>query len=209
MENFLISRSLVEAIGWMTIARYAAVLILELGICILLFNAKIARRVFLTISGLILLGAFIHSPAWYGIWACSVLVTTGVLAHTQFGTSTSVLVKSKADFILRNWLVWVFLFALTYTLWAGAIVALTTVQEAHTSQEKITYLFHEKNGDIQIIFKEDDELFSTQISKNDPSPFSEGDCLRLTYYETPLSSVDIFGLFQKYVIQIEPGNSCQ
>ena len=97
MEDFLISRSFLEAIGWMTIARYAAVLVLELGICILLFNAKIVLRVFLTISGLILLGIFIQGPIWYGIWTCLTLVTTGVLAHTQLGTTTNALVKSKAD----------------------------------------------------------------------------------------------------------------
>ena len=208
MEDFLISRSFLEAIGWMTIARYVAVLILELVFCILLFNGKIALRIFLTISGLILLGIFIQSPVWYGIWTCLALVATGVLTHTQLGTATNALVKSKVDLILRNWLAWAFLFALTYTLWIGTIIALTATREPHTAQEKITYLFHEKNGSIQIVFKKGNESFSTHISKDDPSPFSEGDCLKLTYYETPLSSVDIFGLFQKYVIKIESGDQC-
>ena len=208
MEDFLISRSFLEAIGWMTIARYAAVLVLELGICILLFNAKIVLRVFLTISGLILLGIFIQGPIWYGIWTCLTLVTTGVLAHTQLGTTTNALVKSKADLILRNWLAWAFLFALTYTLWMGTTIVLTATQEPRTAQEKITYLFHEKNGNIQIVFKKGDELLSTRISKDDPSPFSEGACLKLTYYEPSLASVEFFHVFQKYVTQIEPGDQC-
>jgi len=208
MEDFLISRSFLEAIGWMTIARYVVVLALELGICILLFNAKIALRVFLTISGLILLGIFIQSPVWYGIWTCLTLVATGVLAHTQLGTATNALVKSKVDLILRNWLAWAFLFALTYTLWIGTIIALTATRESHTAQEKITYVFHEKNGSIQIIFKKGNESFSTHISKDDPSPFSEGDCLKLTYYEPSPASVEFFHVFRKYVTQIQPGDQC-
>ncbi len=208
MEDFLISRSFLEAIGWMTIARYVVVLALELGICIFLFNAKIALRVFLTISGLILLGIFSQSPVWYGIWTCLTLVATGVLTNTQLGTATNALAKSKVDLLLRNWLAWAFLFALTYTLWIGTIIALTATREPHTAQEKITYVFHEKNGSIQIVFKKGNESFSTHISKDDPSPFSEGDCLKLTYYELPLVSVEFFHVFQKYVTQIQPGNQC-
>lgn len=208
MEKFLISRSFLEAIGWMTIARYAAVLILEFEICILLFNGKIALRVFLTISGLILLGIFIQSPVWYGIWTCLAILATGILAHTQLGAATNALVKSKADLILRNWLAWAFLFALTYTLWIGTVITLAATREPHTAQEKITYLFHEKNGSIQIVFKKGNESFSTNISKDDPSPFSEGDCLELTYYEPSLASVELFHVLQKYVTQIQSGNQC-
>ncbi len=208
MEDFLISRSFLEAIGGMTIARYVAVLVLEFGICILLFNAKIALRVFLTISGLILLGIFIQSPIWYGIWTCLTLAATGVLAHTQLGTATNALVKSKADSILRNWLAWALLFALTYTLWIGTIITLTATREPHTAQEKIAYLFHEKNENIQIVFRKGDERFIMHISKDDPSPFSEGDCLKLTYYEPSLASVEFFHVFQKYVTQIQPGDQC-
>ena len=211
MEKFLISRSFLEAIGWMTIARYAAVLVLEFGICILLFNAKIARRAFLMVAGLVILGVFLRDPVLCGIWFNLVIVVTGVFANTKLGFAAHSLnpqPKLKINPVLKNLLAWLVLFALTYTLWAGSIVASAALREPQTVQRKIWFLSHEQNGDIQIAFKEENAYFSTRISKGDPSPFSEGDCLKLTYYETPLSSVDIFGLFQKYVIKIESGDQC-
>ncbi|MBI3173730.1 MAG: hypothetical protein HYZ25_08425 [Chloroflexi bacterium] len=85
MEDFLISRSFLEAIGWMVIARYAAVLVLELGICILLFDAKIARRAFLVVTGLLLLGVFLRDPVLCGIWFNLAIIVTGVFANTKLG----------------------------------------------------------------------------------------------------------------------------
>ena len=209
MEDFLVSRSFIDTLELTAVLNYAAILLLEVGVCILLLDAKLARPVCIMTLGLSILGVFFQTPVPYGGWVCLVAVVTGMFANTKLGFSTNALLKSKADFILRNLIVWAILFALTYTLWAGFLTVSTAMQEPQTAQWEIWFVIPERNG-IRLVFRGEDAPFDTRISSDDTSSlFLEGDCLEVTYYESPLASVEFFHVFQKHVTQIQPSNDCK
>jgi hypothetical protein len=117
--------------------------------------------------------------------------------------------RLKIDPILRNLLVWLVLFALSYTLWAGSSVALAVTREPRTIHSQVWNISEGQSENITLSFKENGWSFDTQVPEEYAALFSEGDCLALTYYESPLQASDPFGMFRKYVTQIRPGDACE
>jgi hypothetical protein len=117
--------------------------------------------------------------------------------------------RLKIDPVLRNLLVWLVLFALSYTLWAGSSVALAATREPRTMYSRVWNISEGQSGNITLSIKENGWSFDTQVPEEYAALFSEGDCLVLTYYESPLQASDPFGVFRKYVTKIHPGDACE
>ncbi len=214
MDEFLMDRSIVDAIGRTVVLAYVAMLALELLACFFFArrSPRILLRAAIVVLGLAVLGVYLQTPELCGLWFGLALTVTGVFANTKIGfASKSFRLRSrlKIDPVLRNLLVWLVLFALTYTLWAGSSVALAVTREPQTIHSQVWYISKGQSGNITLSFQEDGWSFDTQVPEEYEALFSEGDCLALTYYESPLQASDPFGMFRKYVTQIRPGNECE
>lgn len=214
MDEILLDRSIVDAIGQTILLGYIATLALELLACFFFVrrNPKMLLRTAIVVMGLALLGVYLQTPELCGIWFGLAITVTGVFANTKIGfASKNFRMRSrlKIDPVLRNLLVWLVLFALSYTLWIGSSVALAATREPHTMHIQVWNISESPGGNITLSFEEDGWSFDTQVPEEHAALFSEGDCLALTYYESPLQASDPFGMFRKYVTQIRPGDACE
>ncbi|MBI5297842.1 MAG: hypothetical protein HY869_20375 [Chloroflexi bacterium] len=194
MDEFLIDRSVVDAIGRTVVLAYAAVLALELLACLFFVrrNTKILLRTAIVVLGLALLGVYLQTPDLCGLWFGLALTVTGVFANTKIGfASKSLRLRSrlKIDPVLQNLLVWLVLFGLSYTLWVGSSVALAVTRDPRTIHSQVWNISKGQSGNITLFFQESGWSFDTQVPEEYEALFSEGDCLALTYYEFPPAGI--------------------
>jgi hypothetical protein len=213
MDELLMDRSIVDAIGRTVLLAYAAVLAVELLACLFFVrrNPKTLLRTAIVVIGLALLGVYLQTPELCSLWFGLALTVTGVFANTKIGFASKkfkLYSRLKIDPLLRNLLAWLVLFALSYTLWVGSSVALAVTREPRTIHSQVWYISKGQSGNITLSFQESGWSFDTQVPEEYAALFSEGDCLALTYYESPLQASDPFGMFRKYVTQIRPGDAC-
>jgi hypothetical protein len=83
MDDFLINRSVFEAISPVVILTYVAVLALELLACFFFVcrNPTMSLRTIFVVLGLAVLGVYLQTPELCGLWFGLALTVTGVFAN--------------------------------------------------------------------------------------------------------------------------------
>jgi hypothetical protein len=216
-NDFLLNRSLFDAIGVFAILKYVVVVALEIGVCLFVARQHPKLRKHMSIVALVffIFGFLSQSQVLSYIWLVSAVVVTAIFANPtlNFGTDYPTLAPAiRTKLAYRSQIGWLALLALMITIWIGSSVVVGIFQGPHIAQKAVQFISQRRDGSVLLQF---DDAAGNFIDVQLPESYvsllenvKKADCLELTYFEPPLKPLNL-GIFEDYVTQIRPSDGCK